>query len=78
MENKTRGGRSAKKKRVFPNHECLAPSTPTSRFPTLSVKREKIGLVLQESMHGAKNDCNVRGFERNNKYHVSQEFNVLF
>ena len=39
---------------------------------------KKIGLVLQASVYRAKNDCNACGFERNNKYHVNQEFNVLF
>lgn len=39
---------------------------------------KKIGLVLQASVYWAKNDCNACGFERNNKYHVNQEFNVLF
>ena len=62
----------------FQTTRVSRPPRPPRVCLRLPEKRKKIGLVLQASMYWAKNDCKACGFKRNNKYHVSQEFNVLF
>lgn len=81
------GGHAAQDTRRKGREKKTRPSKPrVSRalhahlaFASACLKNaKKIGLVLQASVYWAKNDCNACGFERNNKYRVNQEFNVLF